>query len=150
MRFNIYRNLFAFLFYALGYALGYVMLVLVVLTLSSCAISASDRVVSRTVASISAAKAKEMMDDGEAFILLDVRSEEEFKDMRIEGAILIPDNEIKERAPIELLDKDVRIIVYCWRGFRSVFAVNDLLDMGYKNIYNIGGIIDWPYETVSG
>jgi len=138
MRFNIRKTLF------------YGFLMLAFLTLNSCAINASHKTSSKTVTNISAAKVKEMMDDGEAFILLDVRSEEEFKDMRIEGAILIPDNEIKERAPIELLDKDVRIIVYCWRGFRSVFAVNDLLDMGYKNIYNIGGIIDWPYETVSG
>ena len=90
------------------------------------------------------------MEDGEAFILLDVRSEEEFKEMRIDGAMLIPDDEIKERAPVELPDKDMRIIVYCWRGFWSLSAINDLLEMGNKNVYNLGGIIEWPYETVSG
>ena len=91
-----------------------------------------------------------MMSDGETFILLDVRSEEEFIEIRIDGAILIPDCEIKERAPVELPDKNMRIIVYCWRGFRSAFAANDLLEMGYIHIYNLGGIIDWPYEMVSG
>jgi len=142
MRFNIYKVLF------------YVLLMLAVLTLSSCALKAGDKASSQTVTNISAARAKEIMSDsytsGEAFILLDVRSEEEFKDMRIDGVILISDNEIKERAPVELPDIEMRIIVYCWRGFRSAFAVNDLLEMGYKNVYILGGIIDWPYETVSG
>jgi len=142
MRFNIYRNLFATLFFA--------MLVLAVLTLSSCAINAGDKAPSKTVTNISAASVKEMMSDNDPLILLDVRSEEEFKEIRIDGAILIPDNEIRERVPVELPDKDMRIIVYCWRGFRSAFAANDLLEMGYTNVYNLGGIIDWPYETVSG
>jgi rhodanese-related sulfurtransferase len=126
------------------------MLALVVLTLSSCVINASDKVSSQTVTNISAAKVKEIMSDNDPFILLDVRSEEEFKEMRIESAILIPDNEIKERAPVELPDKDVRIVVYCWRGYRSAFAVNELVKMGYTHVYNLGGIIDWPYEAVSG
>jgi rhodanese-related sulfurtransferase len=128
---------------------------LVIMTLSSCVINAGIKATSRTVTNISAAKAKEMIGDGElldgeAFILLDVRTEEEFNEIHINDAILIPDYEIRERALVELPDKDMPIIVYCRRGFRSAFAANDLLEMGYTNVYNLGGILDWPYETVSG
>ena len=93
-------------------------------------------------------EAKRMMDDGEAFILLDVRTEEEFETKRIEGAVLIPDYEIKERAPAELPDKNAQILVYCRSGRRSAQAAENLIKMGYANVYDFGGIIDWPYETV--
>ena len=97
---------------------------------------------------ISAAEAKEMM-NGE-YILLDVRTEEEFKEERIEGAILIPDYEIGERVETELPDKDALILVYCRSGRRSALAANELAEIGYTNVYDFGGIIDWPYDTVSG
>ena len=93
-------------------------------------------------------QAKQMMDDGGTFILLDVRTEEEFKTNRIEGAVLIPNNEIKKRASAELPDKNARILVYCRSGRRSVQAAHDLINMGYTNVFDIGGIIDWPYKSV--
>jgi len=99
---------------------------------------------------INAAEAKQMMDGGGDFILLDVRTDEEFLEKRIAGAVLIPDYEIAERALAELPDKDARILVYCRSGRRSALAAQDLLDLGYTNVYDFGGIIDWPYETVSG
>ena len=95
-------------------------------------------------------EAKQMMEDGEDYILLDVRTEEEYTENRIDGAVLIPDLEIKERAQAELTDKDARILVYCRSGRRSAQAAADLLEMGYTNVYDIGGINDWPYETVEG
>ena len=99
---------------------------------------------------ITSDEAKQMMDDGEAFILLDVRTEEEFEANRIEGAVLIPNNEIIERAPTELPDKDARILIYCRSGRRSAQAAHDLINLGYTEIFDFGGIIDWPYETLDG
>ena len=98
---------------------------------------------------ITSAQARQMMDDGHAFILLDVRTTEEFETERIEGALLIPVHEVKERAQAELPDKNARILVYCRSGRRSAQAAHDLINMGYANVYDFGGIIDWPYETVS-
>ena len=93
-------------------------------------------------------EAKKMMDDDEAFILLDVRAQEEYDEYHIEGAILIPNTEIKKRAPDELPDKDARILVYCRSGRRSEQASRDLVNLGYTGVYDFGGIMSWPYETV--
>lgn len=98
---------------------------------------------------INAEEAKKMMDDGEAWILLDVRTQEEYSDRRIDGARLIPDYEIKGRAEAELPDKNARILVYCRSGRRSAQAAKDLAEMGYTKVYDFGGIIDWPYGMIS-
>ena len=90
------------------------------------------------------------MDSGEPYILLDVRSESEFNEQRIDGAIVLPVDEISNRAAAVLPDKDTAILVYCRSGSRSATASNELVGMGYTNVYDIGGIIDWPYGTISG
>ena len=95
---------------------------------------------------ISQETAKEIMDTKEC-IILDVRTPEEFAEGHIPGAILIPDYEITEKASNILTDKDALILVYCRSGRRSKNAANQLVDMGYTNIKEFGGIIDWPYET---
>ena len=79
--------------------------------------------------------------------LVDVRTPEEYDEGFIENAILIPNETINE-APTELPDKDAVILVYCRSGNRSRQAANKLVDLGYTNIYDFGGIIDWPYEIV--
>jgi len=94
-------------------------------------------------------KAKEIMDGEQPYILLDVRTEEEFDETRIPGAILIPNDEIIDRVETELPDKNAVILVYCRSGGRSAKAANKLIEMEYTNVYDIGGIIDWPYETIS-
>lgn len=99
---------------------------------------------------ISAEEAKDMMASSADFILLDVRTEEEFSEKRLEGAILIPDYEIGDRAEIELPEKDALILIYCRSGRRSALAAQELILSGYTNVYDFGGIIDWAYETVSG
>lgn len=99
---------------------------------------------------ISADEAREMMLSTDDFILLDVRTEGEYKEKRIDGALLIPDNEIARRAEAELPDKNGIILVYCRSGRRSKNVAKELVNMGYTNIYDFGGILDWPYETVSG
>ena len=99
---------------------------------------------------ISPAEARQIMQEKDDYILLDVRTDDEFKEKRIDGAILIPDYEIGDRAEIELPDKDALILVYCRSGRRSANAADELIEMGYTNVYDFGGIIDWPYDTVSG
>jgi rhodanese-related sulfurtransferase len=98
---------------------------------------------------ITAEEAKSIMDDGSPFILLDVRTPEEFAAGHIEGALLIPDNEIASRAAAELPDKDARILLYCRTGIRAAGAANALISMGYTGVYDMGGIVDWPYGTVT-
>jgi len=99
---------------------------------------------------ITAEEAMKMMQESSSFILLDVRTEDEFMERRIEGAILIPNTEIESRAKDELPDKNELILVYCRSGKRSASAAYALVEMGYTNVYDFGGIIDWPFETVSG
>ena len=91
-------------------------------------------------------KANEMMNELEEFVLLDVRSEEEFSEGHIPGAIVIPHEEISERAEAEIPEKDVPVFVYCRSGRRSKIAAEELVSLGYSEIYEFGGIGDWPYE----
>ena len=95
---------------------------------------------------ITAAEAKEIMDSETGYIILDVRTEEEYAEGHIPGAILIPDYQIEARAEEELPDKDQMLLVYCRSGRRSKIAAETLIGLGYTNIYEFGGIIDWPYE----
>ncbi|MEL7610782.1 MAG: rhodanese-like domain-containing protein [Bacillota bacterium] len=101
------------------------------------------------VQKISAEQAYQMMRETEGYILLDVRTKEEFDQKHIEGAVLIPDTEIRSSAEAKLPDKDAVILVYCRTGRRSALAAGELAAMGYANIYDFGGIVDWPYDTVS-
>ena len=98
---------------------------------------------------ISAREAKEIMDSETGYVILDVRTEEEFAEGHIPGAILIPDYEIESKAEQILTDKNQLILVYCRSGRRSKNASEALVSLGYTNIREFGGIIDWPYETVS-
>ena len=98
---------------------------------------------------ITAEEAKKIMDTESEYVILDVRTEEEFAQGHIPGAILIPDYEIREEAESSLPDKDALILVYCRSGRRCKNAAQILLELGYTNIREFGGIIDWPYETVT-
>ncbi|MCL1981550.1 MAG: rhodanese-like domain-containing protein [Clostridiales bacterium] len=90
--------------------------------------------------------AKAIIDSGDSYILLDVRTQEEYNAEHIVGATLIPVDEIKSRAGDELTDKDALIMVYCRTGVRSKNASEILVGLGYTNIQDIGGISTWPYE----
>ena len=96
---------------------------------------------------ITAQQAKEIMDSQEGYIILDTRTQEEYDESHIPGAILIPYDEILEKAEGVLTDKGQLILVYCRSGRRSKLAAEDLVKLGYTNIKEFGGIIDWPYET---
>ena len=97
---------------------------------------------------VSAEEAYKMMSESKDYVLLDVRTEAEFRQQRIAGAILIPDFELKEKAAVELPDKSKTILVYCRSGARSANSAKVLVGLGYTNVYDFGGIINWPYETV--
>ena len=97
---------------------------------------------------ISAEKAKELMETEKDYIILDARTQEEFDEGHIDGAIMIPEYEVSARAEKELTDKDQLILVYCRSGRRSKIAAQALADLGYTNVKEFGGIIDWPYEIV--
>ena len=97
---------------------------------------------------ITPAEAKEIMDDRDGYVILDVRTQEEYDEAHIDGAILIPDYEIAVKAESVLKDKDQLILVYCRSGRRSKLAASELVRLGYSNVKEFGGIIDWPYETV--
>lgn len=99
---------------------------------------------------ISAAQAKAFMESGKPYVLLDVRTEEEFRTGHIQGAVLIPYTEIRARAASELPDKNALILVYCRSGRRSAIAARELVQLGYTRVYDFGGITDWPYATVAG
>ncbi|MBQ8818036.1 MAG: rhodanese-like domain-containing protein [Clostridia bacterium] len=98
---------------------------------------------------ITPAEAKALIDSEEGYIILDVRTPEEFAEGHIEGAILIPDHEIGEKAENVLTNKDQLILVYCRSGRRSKNAASELAALGYTNIKEFGGILDWEYGTVT-
>ena len=96
---------------------------------------------------ITAAEAKEIMDSQEGYIILDTRTQAEFEEAHIPGAMVISHDEIMDKAEKMLPDKDQLILVYCRSGRRSKLAAEDLVKLGYTNIKEFGGILDWPYET---
>lgn len=95
---------------------------------------------------ITAQQAKELMDTETNYIILDTRTREEYETERIPGAICIPYDEILEKAEEILTDKNQLLLVYCRSGRRSRLACEDLVKLGYTQIREFGGIIDWPYE----
>ena len=101
-----------------------------------------------TYEQITQKEAKEIMDTKKDFWIVDARTEEEFAEGHIKDAILIPEYEIAERAEKELPDKDKLILVYCRSGRRSKIASEELVKLGYTNVKEFGGIIDWQYEVV--
>ncbi len=96
---------------------------------------------------ITAEEAKEIMDTEEGYIILDVRTQEEYDEGHIPGAIVISHDEIEEKAEEILPNKDQLLLVYCRSGRRSKLAAEALVELGYTNIKEFGGIIDWPYEV---
>ena len=123
-----------------------IFLLLAVMMLTACGeLNKSDR--EATYMNITAEEAKGIMDREEGYIILDVRTQEEYDQGHIPGAIQISHEEIAEKAENVLTDKDQLILVYCRSGRRSKIAAEILVDLGYTNIKEFGGILDWPYEV---
>lgn len=98
---------------------------------------------------ITAETAKNMMDSQKDIIILDVRRKDEYDVSHIKGALLIPNETINLNEPVQLKDKNATILVYCRSGVRSMETAYKLVDMGYHNVYDFGGIIHWNYGVVS-
>ena len=103
-----------------------------------------------TYRQITMQEAVEMMEKEENYIILDVRTHEEFAAGHIPGAIVVPNETIGTEEIAQLPDKDQLIMVYCRSGNRSKQASDKLVKLGYTNIVEFGGINSWPGETVSG
>ena len=131
-------------------------LVLSLLTLSACAAPAAAAATPAPTTTaaveykkIPAADAKTRMDSGDTIIILDVRTQEEYDAGHIPGAILVPNETIIDKQPELLPDLDAEILVYCRSGNRSAQAAKKLIAIGYTNVVDFGGIIDWPYDVVT-
>lgn len=104
--------------------------------------------VSAEYTQISQEKAQEMM-KSEDVVIVDVRTQEEYAKGHIPGAICVPNESIVDAQPEELPDLEQTILVYCRSGRRSKEASQKLADIGYTNVYEFGGIIDWNGEVVT-
>ena len=125
----------------------FITLLLSVLFLAGCALPAGQEVSYRQV---NMDEAITMIEEESSYIILDVRTPEEFADKHIPGAVNIPNETIGTEEIPELPDKDQLILVYCRSGNRSKQASEKLAALGYTNIVEFGGINDWPGETVTG
>ena len=95
---------------------------------------------------ITAQEAKQIMDTQTGYVILDTREQYEYDESHIPGAVLLPYDQVEEKAEGMLPDKDQLILVYCRSGRRSKIAAESLVALGYTNIREFGGIIDWPYD----
>ena len=123
-----------------------ILLLLAVMLLTACG-QDKEKDQGAVYVNITAEEAKEIMDSEEGYIILDVRTQEEYDEGHIPGAIIISHEEIAEKADEVLTDKEQLILVYCRSGRRSKIAAEALVELGYTNIKEFGGIIDWTYEV---
>ena len=123
-----------------------IFLLLAVMLLTACG-QAKENDREAVYVNITAEEAKAIMDTEEGYVILDTRTREEYDQGHIPGAIQISHDEITEKAEEVLTDKDQLILVYCRSGRRSKIAAEALVELGYTNIKEFGGIIDWPYEV---
>ena len=123
-----------------------------VLILTGCGSSADDKTAGdkKTYRQVSPEEAAAMMEEETDYIILDVRTQEEYETAHIPGAICIPNETIGTEDIPELPDKEQLILVYCRSGNRSKQASEKLAKQGYTNIVEFGGINSWTGETVSG
>jgi len=121
----------------------FIIFAVLVLALTGCAGSSGN-----SYTQISMDEAIEMMETEENYIILDVRTKEEFDAGHIEGAINIANEVIHQDQSENLPDKEQLILVYCRSGNRSKQASEKLVKQGYTNVYEFGGIIDWPGDVV--
>ena len=124
------------------------LIIMLLISLSLFGMTACDGGNNVTYEQITAEQAKTIMDTERDYVIIDARTEEEFAEGHIEDAILIPEYEIAQRAEKELPDKEALILVYCRSGRRSKIAAEVLSKLGYTNVKEFGGIIDWKYEIV--
>ena len=101
---------------------------------------------SSKVQSIDGETVYHMIQNEEDFVLVDVREEDEYNDGHIPGAILIPLGTIETDFESIVSSKEKEIVVYCRSGRRSKEAYEKIVRLGYENVFDLGGIIDWDYD----
>lgn len=125
--------------------------VLLALTLTGCqdrAAQLKEEDVQMTYRQIGVEEAKKMMDEKNYDVILDVREQSEYRESHIPNAKLLPLGAIDEGSAADVIPaEDSVVLVYCRSGRRSKIAAEQLAEMGYTNVYEFGGIIDWPYEV---
>ena len=122
------------------------LLLVLIMALSGC--GAAPQESSAGYQQITAEEAKEMIDTLDDEIILDVREQEEYDTKHIPDAILLPVGMIDEDTAEGVIpEKDSVVLVYCRSGNRSKTASNKLAQLGYTQVYEFGGINDWPYEV---
>ena len=97
---------------------------------------------------ISQTQAKDIIDNGTGYVIVDARTSEEFNEGHIKNAINLDYEEVTQKAESLLPDKNQLILIYCRSGRRSKIAAESLCQLGYTNVKEFGGIIDWQYEVV--
>jgi len=98
---------------------------------------------------ISHVEAKKIMDSDNGAVVLDVREPDEVEQGYIDGAVFIPNGSVEKMASNIIPDKNTVILVYCRSGRRSKEACEKLVRLGYLNVFDFGGIMDWPFEIVT-
>jgi rhodanese-related sulfurtransferase len=127
----------------------WLLVIMVSLFLWGCQSVDSTEIIQNEPELISPEEAKAMMDANDSIILVDVRTLSEYQSGHIEGALLLPLDTISTQAESVIPDKEAVYIIYCRSGNRSSQAVSLLYSMGYISLYDLGGIIDWPYDIVT-
>ena len=112
--------------------------------------SVSESTISNSYTQISMKEAVAMMEEETDYIILDVRTPEEFVEKHIPNAVNVPNETIGDDDIAELPNKNQLILVYCRSGNRSKQASKKLVELGYTNIYEFGGINEWTGETMQG
>lgn len=119
-------------------------ILLFLILLTACSKNAE---IANSYVQITQEEAKKMMDEQDV-IILDVREQYEFDESHIKNAVLLPLGSISEKLAVAVIpEKDTIVLVYCRSGNRSKTASDALVNLGYTNVYEFGGIITWPYET---
>ena len=121
------------------------MMILIIMPVNSC----SKEIESVNYQTINAEEAKAIIDTEEDIVILDVRTKTEFDAGYIPNAMLIPDAELKEEVEMRIPDKDTKILIYCRSGNRSAKSAKLLVEMGYTNVFDFGGIINWSYDIIT-
>ena len=123
-----------------------ILLLTIALLLGGC--GAEEQKVSAGYQQITAEEAKKMIDELDDEIILDVREQDEYDEKHIRDAVLLPVGMIDEDSAEGIIpEKDTVVLVYCRSGNRSKTASAALAELGYTQVYEFGGIRDWPYET---
>lgn len=97
---------------------------------------------------ISQTEAKKIMDTNADIYIVDVRDEDELTEGYIENSVLIPLDTLTQNTTSIIPDKNKPVLVYCRSGKRSAVAAEELDKMGYKNVLDFGGIMDWAFEKI--